>query len=84
MRPRNYNRRFSLPDFVLFLFVFICVHLWFLSPSASAQQSGDQEVAVNLAEGRVVMCATKDAIILAVTDTHGESGSRSPEIVALS
>lgn len=84
MHSRNHNRRFSIASCVLFLSVFICVHLWFLSPSASARQSSDQEVAVNLAEGRVVMCATKDAIILAATDTHGESGSRPPEIVAIS
>ncbi|HEX4642408.1 MAG TPA: hypothetical protein VH161_03035 [Candidatus Acidoferrales bacterium] len=84
MRPQNHDRGFVFSKFVLFLSVCICVHLWFLSPSASAQQSSDQEVAVNLAEGRVVLCATKDAIILAASDTHGEAGSRSPEIVALS
>jgi hypothetical protein len=44
----------------------------------------DQEVAVNLTEGRVVLCATKDAILLAAMDAHGEAGSRPPEISILS
>jgi len=68
----------------LFLSGFICVHLWFLSPSAFAQEASDQEVAVNLAEGRVVICGAKDAIILAAMDAHGEAGSRTPEIAILS
>ena len=84
MASRDHNRRFSFPSFLLFLSVFICVHLWILSPSAFAQESSDQEVAVNLAEGRVVICAAKEAIILAAMDAHGEAGSRPPEIAILS
>jgi hypothetical protein len=84
MALRNYNRRFSFPPFLLLLSVFISVHLWILTPSVLAQEAGDQEIAVNLAEGRVVMCATKDAILLAAMDTHGEAGSRPPEITILS
>jgi hypothetical protein len=84
MAWRNHNRRFYFPKFVLFLFVFICVHPWFLSPSAFAQESSDQEIAVNLAEGRVVICAGQDAIILAAMDAHGEAGSRPPSIEILS
>ena len=84
MATRHRNRGFSFPSFLLLLSVFICVHLWFLSPSAFAQESSDQEVAVNLAEGRVVICAAKDAIILAAMDAHGEAGSRPPAIVMLS
>src|SRR6202521_5788370 len=84
MAWRNYNRRFSFPSFVLFLSVFICVHLWILSPSAFAQEASDQEVAVNLAEGRVVICAAKDGIILAAMDAHGEAGSQPPAIAILS
>jgi hypothetical protein len=84
MATRHRIHRFSFPSFVLFLSVFICVHLWILSPSAFAQEASDQEVAVNLAEGRVVICATKDAIILAAMDTHGEAGSQPPEIAILS
>ena len=38
----------------------------------------------HLTEGRVVICATKDAIILASADAHGEGGSRPPAITALS
>jgi hypothetical protein len=81
-RHRDFN--FSFPSIVLLLSVFISVHLWILSPSASAQQASDQEVAVNLAEGRVVICATKDAIILAAMDTHTEAGSQPPVITILS
>jgi hypothetical protein len=75
---------FSPASFVLFLSVFICVHLWILSPSAFAQESSDQEVAVNLAEGRVVICAAQDAIILAAQDAHGESGSQPLNVTILS
>jgi hypothetical protein len=83
MSPRNYNRSFSFPRMTLLLSVFICVHLWFLSVPALAQESSDQEVAVNLAEGRVVICAAKDSIILAAMDAHGEAGSQPPGITIL-
>jgi hypothetical protein len=78
------NLGFSFPSLLLFLSVFICVHPWLLSAPAFAQEAGDQEVAVNLAEGRVVICAATDAIILAAMDTHGEAGSQPPEIAILS
>jgi hypothetical protein len=84
MATPHRNLRFSFPSFVLFLSVFICVHLWFLYPSAFAQEAGDQEVAVNLAEGRVVICATRDGIILAAMDAHGEADSRPLAITILS
>ena len=84
MAPRNYDRRFSFLSLFLPLSAFICVHLWFLTSSAFAQESSDQEVAVNLAEGRVVICATKDAIVLAAMDAHGEAGSHPPAITILS
>ena len=84
MVKRQHIRRFSSPSFVLFSSVFICVHLWILSPFAYAQGPGDQEVAVNLAEGRVVICAAQDGIILAAMDAHGEAGSRPPDITILS
>jgi len=64
--------------------VFICVPLWLLPPPARAQAASDQEVAVNLAEGRVVICVTKDGIILAAMDAHGEADSRPPAIAILS
>jgi len=60
------------------------MHLWLLSSSAFAQEGSDQEIAVDLAEGRVVICATKDAIILAAMDAHGEAGSLPPAIAILS
>jgi len=84
MAPRNYDRKFSFSAFVLLLSAFICVNLWLLPPSAFAQESTDQEVAVNLAEGRVVICAAKDAIILAAMDARGEAGSVPPTIAILS
>ena len=84
MATRKRNSKFSSPSFGLILSVFISVHLWILSPSAFAQEAAEQEVAVNLAEGRVVICAAKDAIILAVMDAHGEAGSRPPAITILS
>jgi hypothetical protein len=66
------------------LSVFISVHPWFHSPSAYAQESRGQEVAVNLAEGRVVICAAKDGIILAAINAHGEANSKVPAIEVLS
>jgi hypothetical protein len=80
----NNNFRFSFLSTVLLLSVFIYVHLWILSPSALAQESSEQELAVNLAEGRVVMCAANSAILMAVTDVHSEAGSRPPEVAILS
>ncbi len=82
MATRHRSRRIHF--LVLFLSVFICVHLWIRSPSAHAQEAGDQEVAVNMAEGRVVICAAQDGIILAAMDAHGEAGSRPPDITILS
>ncbi len=84
MATRQLNPGFSPSSFVLILSVFICVHLWILSPPVDAQEASDQEVAVNLAEGRVVICATKDAIILGAMDAHGEAGSLPPSIEILS
>jgi hypothetical protein len=84
MATRHRDFMFSFPSFVLFLSVFICVHLWILSPSAFAQEAPDQEVTVNLAEGRVVICAAKDGIILTAIESHGEAGSRPPAIAVLS
>jgi hypothetical protein len=84
MATRHRNRGFSFPPIVLFLSVVIFVHPWFLSPSAFAQEASDQEVAVNLAEGRIVICAAKDGIILAAMDAHGEADSRTPAIAILS
>jgi len=58
--------------------VFICVHPWFPLSQVFAQ-----EVAVNLAEGRVVICAAKDGIILAAMDARGEADSRLPVVAAV-
>src|SRR6267154_6855275 len=82
MTGRKHNRLFSL--FLLILSVCICVHPWFLPPAAHAQSNAAQEVAVNLAEGRVIVCAAKDGIIVATADEHTEPGSRQPVVVPLS
>jgi hypothetical protein len=84
MAMRNQGRRFPRFFSVQVISVFICVHLWFLPSPASAQQGAAQEVAVNLAEGRVVVCAASDGIVVVATDTHGEPGSRQPVVAALS
>jgi hypothetical protein len=84
MASRKYSRGFSLSPFLQVLSVFICVHLWFLLSPAFAQQDAAQEVAVNLAEGRVVVCAAQDGILVAAFDTHGEPGSRQPVVASLS
>ncbi len=81
-RYRNSHRSFVL--FLLSFSVLTCAHLCINSASAFAQEARDQEVAVNLAEGRAVICATKDAIILAAMDTRGEAGSLPPGITILS
>jgi hypothetical protein len=81
------RKRDQVPDFSPFLqvlSVLICVHPWFLPSTAHAQENAPQEVAVNLAEGRVIVCAAKDGIIVATSDTHSEPGSRQPVVVALS
>lgn len=79
-----YAKSRSLLHLFCFLTAFMCVHLWLQSPAALAQESRDQEVAVNLAEGRVVICAAKDAIILAAMSSKGEATSRPPAIEILS
>jgi hypothetical protein len=84
MATRHRILWFLFSSFLWLLSVFICVHLWILPLYAFAQDAGDQEVAVNLAEGRVVICAAKDGIILAAMDAHGEAGSLPPDIAILS
>jgi len=83
MATRNHNRRFSFSYYLSILSVLICVHPWF-PPPAFAQDEGAREIAVNLAEGRVVICAAKDGIIVATIGEHGESGSRSPAVSSVS
>ena len=84
MATQTNNRRFPCLHLLPVLSVFICVYLCFLPVGAFAQQEAAQEVAVNLAEGRVVVCAAKDGIIVATVDAHNEPGSRPPAVLALS
>jgi hypothetical protein len=78
MIKRNHCRFFTSPVILLVLSVFICVHPWLLTSYAFAQG-----VAVNLVEGRVVICAAKDGIILATVDAHSEPGSPPPAVTPL-
>jgi hypothetical protein len=78
-RRKNY-----LAASVWVLSVFICVYPWFHPAAAFAQEAYDQEVAVNLAEGRVIVLAAKDAIILGTMDAHSEPDSKPPAISILS
>jgi hypothetical protein len=84
MASRKHNQGFSLFPFLQVLSVFTCVHLCFLPSAARAQENASQEIAVNLAEGRVVVCAAKDGIIVATADTHSEPGSHQPVVATLS
>lgn len=77
MMIQHHGRQTSL-RFLLFLSVCLSVHPWFLASPASAQ-----EVAVNLAEGRVVICAAKDGIIVATVDAHSQPDSPPAGVVAL-
>ncbi len=84
MGNRKHYRENRLTLSLKVLSVLICVHPWFQSSPVFAQEAADQEVAVNLAEGRVVVCAAKDGIILATMDTHSEADSKPPAIAILS
>jgi len=81
-KPKDHGRSYLTLSLKV-VSVLICVHPWFHSSRAFAQEAMDQEVAVNLAEGRVVVCAAKDGIILATIDTHSESDSKPPAIAIL-
>ena len=84
MAMRNHDRRFFTFPFLQVLSVFICVHLWLLPVPAFAQEEATQELAVNLTEGRVVVCAAKDGIVIATIGEHSEAGSRTPAVLSLS
>jgi len=84
MATRNRQGRHSFVSILPVLSVFICVHLWFHATAVLAQESSDQEVAVNLAEGRVVICPASDGILVAAMDAHSEAGSLAPGIAILS
>ena len=84
MATPTYHRHFyDLPLVpVLTIFFFSC--LLFLPTQTEAQEEMGKEVAVNLAEGRVVICVAKDGIIVATVEAHSEPGSRQPVVVSLS
>ena len=64
---------------------FICVCLWFLPLPAPAQES-EQEVAANLAAGRVVVYVAGNGIVIGAAEPAGagvEPGSRPPAVLPL-
>jgi hypothetical protein len=84
MASRKCTPIFPFIPYFQILSVFIYVFLCFLPVPACAQEVAAQEVAVNLVEGRVVVCAAKDGIVVATADAHSEPGSRQPVVVMLS
>jgi hypothetical protein len=58
------------------------VFLAFFPPPAQAQDRGD-EVVANLAVGHVLICVTRDGILVATLGTDGEPGSRPPTIIPM-
>jgi hypothetical protein len=78
------QRRFPYLPLLPVISVFLWGYLWLLPTRGSAQEAMAKEVAVNLAEGRVVICAAMDGIIVATIETHSEPGSRQPVVVPLS
>ncbi|MGH9593321.1 MAG: hypothetical protein ACRD5L_09540, partial [Bryobacteraceae bacterium] len=52
------------------------------APAAKAQQS-DQEIVANLAAGRVLLCVTRDSIIIGASADNVEPGSHAPMIVPM-
>ncbi len=65
------------------LSVFICFHLWFFSPSASAQESEQNPVA-GLAAGRVFLYVASDGIVIGALEQNSKAGARPPMILPLS
>src|SRR6202795_3884861 len=84
MLSRNHDHRFPRFFSLKILSVCICVHLWLLPSGVRSQEASAQEVAVNLSEGRVVICGAKDGIIVATADTHSERASHQPVVMTLS
>ena len=79
VRTPVFHPRFSA--FGVLSFVLICVHLWFL-PAVSHTQ--EEEVVANLATGRVVICVTRDGIVVATLENRSEPDARAPVAVELS
>src|SRR5713226_5362339 len=64
------------------LSVFICFHLWFFSPSASAQEREQNPVA-GLAAGRVFLYVASDGIVIGALEQNSKAGARPPVILPL-
>jgi hypothetical protein len=67
-----------------FSFVLLLVCLWLSVSAAGAQVEPTEEVAANLAEGRVIICVAKDGIVLATVASKSERGSVPPVVVPIS
>src|SRR5713101_5789365 len=63
--------------------VFLCIHLWFFSPLASAQES-EQNPAAGLAAGRVFLYVASDGIVIGALEQNPKAGARPPVILPLS
>ena len=71
-----------LPSKIALLAVVICVHLWFHSPSASAQE-GEQNPVAGLAAGRVFLYVASDGIVIGALEQNSKAGARPPVILPL-
>jgi hypothetical protein len=80
-------RRAAFPLHAIFIAIIFITALLLIPSSPRAQlQKGTasgQEIVANLAAGRVVVCVTKDAILVGAESTKSEPGSHSPIFVPL-
>jgi hypothetical protein len=65
------------------LALLICLHLWFLSVRARAEEM-EWEIVANLAAGRVEIYPARDAIVIGTVEKHIEPDSHPPMIVTIS
>ena len=81
-------RRTAYPFHAFISAMIIAAALLLIPPSPHAQskntpQITGQEIVANLAAGRVVICVTKDAILVGAESTKSEPGAHSPVFVPL-
>jgi hypothetical protein len=68
----------------LFVLAFTFFQVIALPLDLPAQETRGGEIVANLATGRVVLCVTRDAIVVAATSGGGEVGSRPPSVLPVS
>ena len=76
---------YPLDTFITILIIAAGLLLIPASPHAQLQKgtASGQEIVANLATGRVVICVTKDAILVGAESTKSEPGAHSPLFVPL-